>query len=94
MAILSNIIDKEVAKKRLLSKMKVLCRDFNWEVRKAITGHISKIFNLLDREECDKHLFEIMIELMDDEENEVKNLAIEGFLNNIDKFSESKIEEE
>ena len=94
MAILSNIIDRDLAKKRLLSKMKVLCRDFNWEVRKAIAGHISKIFNLLDQEECDKHLFEIMVELIDDEENEVKNLAIDGFLHNIDKFSESKIDEE
>jgi hypothetical protein len=28
------------------------------------------------------------MELLDDEEAEVKNLAIEGFLDNIDKFTE------
>lgn len=71
--------------------MQNLCRDFNWEVRKAIAGKITNIFNLLDHEGCDKHMFDIMVELLDDEENEVKNLAIEGFFNNIHKFSEKKI---
>ena len=93
MAMISNVIDKETAKKKLLSKMKTLWRDFNWEVRKAITGSIHYIFNLLTREEWDIHLFEIMVELLDDEEAEVKNLAIEAFLENVDKFSERKIEE-
>jgi len=35
----------------------------------------------------------IMLELLDDEEAEVKHLAIEGFLDNIDKFTEKNIEE-
>ena len=93
MAMLSNVIDRETAKKRLLSKMKTLWRDFNWEVRKAITGCIHYIFNLLTREEWDIHLFEIMVELLDDEEGEVKNLAIEAFLENVDRFTETKINE-
>jgi hypothetical protein len=93
MAMISNVIDRETAKKKLLSKMKTLCRDFNWEVRKAITGSIHCVFNLLTREEWDLHLFEIMVELLDDEEAEVKNLAIEAFLENVDRFTEKKIEE-
>jgi hypothetical protein len=91
MAIISNLIDSEIAKKKLLGRMQNLCRDFNWEVRKAITGKITSIFNLLDPEGCDKHMFDIMVELLDDEENEVKNLAIEGFFHNIHKFTEKKI---
>jgi hypothetical protein len=51
MSILSNIIDPETAKKKMLPKIKKLCRDFNWEVRKAIAGHISKIFELLEEDE-------------------------------------------
>lgn len=35
----------------------------------------------------------IIIELLDDEEAEVKNLAIEGFLLNIDRFSDENIQE-
>jgi len=35
----------------------------------------------------------IIIELLDDEEAEVKNLAIEAFLDNIDKFTQQNIEE-
>lgn len=93
MAMLSNVIDKDAAKKKLLPKMKMLCRDFNWEVRKAITGSIGCVFNLLTREECDRHLFDIMVELLDDEEAEVKSLAIEAFLDNFEKFTEQKIEE-
>lgn len=92
MATISNIIDQDTAKRRLFNKMKALCRDFNWEVRKAITGHISNIFNLLTKEEADKHMFEIMTELLDDEENEVKHLAIEGFFDNINKFTDKCIE--
>lgn len=92
MAVLSSLIDSSTAKKRLLPKMKALCRDFNWEVRKAITTHVSKLFDLLSREECDKHLFDIMAELLDDEEQEVRTLAIEAFLENVDSFTEEKIE--
>lgn len=93
MAMLSNIIDKETAKKKLLPKMKTLWHDFNFEVRKAITGRIDNMFNLLEKDECDKHMHDIIIVLLDDEEAEVKNLAIEGFLNNINKFSQKNIEE-
>lgn len=62
-------------------------------MRKAITAKISCIFNLLEPKEWDKHLYDIIVELLDDEEAEVKNLAIEGFLYNIHKFSENLIEE-
>mmetsp|Transcript_17645 Transcript_17645/g.17366 ORF Transcript_17645/g.17366 Transcript_17645/m.17366 type:complete len:87 (+) Transcript_17645:222-482(+) len=34
-----------------------------------------------------------MVDLLDDEESEVKNFAIEGFFNNIDKFSPQKVED-
>lgn len=93
MATLSNIIEKEVATKRLVPRLMNLCCDFNWEVRKAITGHLTYIFNLLSPEECDETFFDIMVDLLDDEENEVKNFAIEGFFQNIDKFSPRKVEE-
>ena len=38
-------------------------------------------------------MYDIIVELLDDEEAEVKNLAIEGFLYNIHKFSDGLIEE-
>lgn len=94
MSILSNIIDPETAKKKMLPKIKKLCRDFNWEVRKAIAGHISKIFELLEEDEWDKHLFDIIVELIEDEEQEVKALAIDAFLSNIDSFTQEKVEED
>jgi len=72
MAMLSSKVDREIAKKRLLPKMKSLCHDFNFEVRKAITGKIDNMFNLLEKDECDKHMHQIFIELLDDEEIEVK----------------------
>jgi hypothetical protein len=36
-------------------------------------------------------MYDIMVELLDDEENEVKYLAIEGFFNNIHRFTEKKV---
>lgn len=93
-AILSNIVDPDFAKKKLVPRIKNLCRDFNWEVRKAITSHVYKVFNLLTPQETEKEgMYEIMTELLDDEENEVKNLAIEAFFQNVHKFPEERIEE-
>ena len=34
-----------------------------------------------------------MTELLDDEENEVKNLAIEAFFKNINRFTDKKVED-
>jgi Glu-tRNA(Gln) amidotransferase subunit E-like FAD-binding protein len=93
-AILSNIVEPDFAKRKLVPRIKNLCRDFNWEVRKAITSHLYKIFNLFTPEETEKQeMYEIMTELLDDEENEVKNLAIEVFFKNLHKFTDERVEE-
>lgn len=59
--------------------MKVLCQDFNWEVRKDMCKHLIKVSDYIGAKECIKDFFHEIVELVDDEENDVKIQGIKTF---------------
>lgn len=71
-------VPKEEFKRDLLPKVSHLCRDFNWEVRKTLSEILGSLFDLLEdsRELCDRYLFEQVMDLIDDEEAEIRNLIV------------------
>ena len=66
----------EVYKAKILPKVRQLCQDFNWEVRKEICSQMHKIAVYLGNS---AELFHELAELVDDEETEVKLAAIKQF---------------
>ena len=65
-------------KTKILPRASWLCKDFNWEVRKALAINLDTYFEILknDKALCDEYLYEELFDLIDDEENEVWDLAI------------------
>ena len=60
-------------------------------MRKAISGHLQNVCLSMTKEQNDEHMLEEILELMDDEEIEVKMIAIEMFLVLLAQFSDAVI---
>jgi hypothetical protein len=52
--------------------VKQLCQDFNWEVRKEMCSHLFSISLYIGEEASIKFIYPELVELLDDEESEVK----------------------
>lgn len=65
-------------KSKILPRARRLAKDLNWEVRKAIAMNLDAYFEILKNDKllCDEYLYEELFDLIDDEENEVRDLAI------------------
>ncbi|NQX99028.1 MAG: hypothetical protein HRT73_14305 [Flavobacteriales bacterium] len=63
-------LSQEEFENKWLPRISSICKDFNWEVRKAMTQNLESVFNRLEKqtELCDKYLSEELLELIDDEE--------------------------
>lgn len=73
---LSKKMTKEQFMKTMLPKLRCLCQDFNWEVRRAIVENMENIFDMVDSpQSADEKLFEEIRELLDDEEVDVSQMA-------------------
>ena len=68
----------EEFKSNLLPIVSRLCRDFNWEVWETLAQILGSLFTLLDncQDLCDQYLFEQIVDLIDDEEAEIRNLCV------------------
>jgi hypothetical protein len=69
---------------KLLPKVKALCQDFNWEVRKEICRHIHYISSYI--ENPSSILLTDLVELTEDEEIEVKTCAIKALVKHMLKI--------
>ena len=50
--------------------------DVNWEVRKEMCRGLPSVFQLVGPEHVEKDLFQDLVDIMDDEEADVKAVAI------------------
>ncbi len=68
-------------KTKILPWASRLCKDFNWEVWKALALNLETYFEILKDEKqlCDEFLYEELFDLIDDEESEIWDLAIWQF---------------
>lgn len=71
-------IDFNEFKTKILPWASRLAKDFNWEVWKALALNLDTYFEILknDKNLCDEFLYEELFDLIDDEEWEVRDLAI------------------
>lgn len=60
---------------KLLSKIRSMCQDFNWEVRKEMCLNLVKVCKYLGDQVTEEFILPELAELLDDEENEVKVVA-------------------
>ena len=81
-------------KTKILPWASRLAKDFNWEVRKAIALNLDTYFEILknDKALCDEYLYDELLDLIDDEESEVRDLAIKQF-NKMCYFTAEKFRE-
>jgi hypothetical protein len=81
----NNSLNSEAAfSTKLLPKVKTLCQDFNWEIRKEICLHIHYISSYI--ENPSNILLTDLVELTDDEEIEVKTCAIKALVKHMLKI--------
>jgi len=92
-SVLDEIDEAEFESKWLL-RISSVCKDFNWEVRKTMAVNLEKVLiKLSSRPDlCDEYLFEELLELVDDEEEQIRDSAI-SLLCHLDKFSGELIRE-
>ena len=62
--------------KNFLRRAKALCQDVNWEIRKEMCAGIPAISQLLGLEQAQQELMPELAYLLDDEETDVKAVAI------------------
>lgn len=77
LAFYSTFDTKEIfLQKGFLRRAKSLCQDVNWEIRKEMCSGIPAICQLLGTEMGEKELMPELSDLLDDEETDVKAVAI------------------
>lgn len=65
---------------RCLPKVKALCQDFNWEVRRAMCKNLFKISLYIGSSKSQEQLYNEIIELIDDEESDVHHQSIKTYM--------------
>jgi len=71
---------------KVIPKVKQLCQDFNWELREEMCRHLFKISCYIGEQASVKHLFPELLELLEDEETQVKKVAIKNFAKHLGKL--------
>ncbi len=68
---------------KVLSKVRQLCQDFNWEVRKEMCQNLVHVSEYLGPHQAQTEIFSEIEELLDDEEVEVKTQAIKSLVKHL-----------
>ncbi|CDW91821.1 serine threonine-protein phosphatase 4 regulatory subunit 4-like [Stylonychia lemnae] len=75
-----SIRQKDTYTSRCLSKIKNMCQDFNWEIRKEMCLNLTKISKYLGHQLVTQIILPELIELLNDEEVEVFHQAIQTYI--------------
>jgi hypothetical protein len=75
--------------------IKLLCNDFNWQIRKAMCLSLKEIINSYKACEYGKQLFALLISCLNDTEEEARVCSLHSFLSRIDiYYSNSQLHKE
>ena len=80
LAVGNSLGSPEVFEQHFLAIVKDICQDFNWEVRRDVCGQLTAISDYLQAKKSFEHLYPELVELVDDEEKEVAQTAIDAFV--------------
>lgn len=94
LAALAKKVEIEEMESLVIPKISSMCKDFNWEVRRAMGENLEAIFSRLEgkQELCDEYLLDEYLEMVEDEETEVRGHALKH-LEHFDKFSREGVTE-
>eukprot|EP00347_Sterkiella_histriomuscorum_P009750 403340033 len=86
----NSLRSKDTYVSKCLPRIKAMCQDFNWEVRKEMCANLAKICTYLGMQITQNVVYQELVELVDDEEQEVKIVAFKTYAKFLKKIFPSQ----